>query len=321
MPKAVKGTAAVKEKAKQLKTLKVEEFCILDVQPNSYNPNRQSEHDFALLLRSIREDGFTQPIVCVRISQEMLDERAEDGRPDPALHNPDGTPRFKVDDIVIVDGEHRWRAIRELALEADPNVDLRTVMVPATIVPMGLTQARIATLRHNRARGSEDVQLAADVVCDLVELGAADWAQESLMMDDEEMQRLLEDIPAPEALADEEYKQAWAPTPGSAGNDNTEATNLGDRVSSASTRAADAQRSIEKRIASARTEEERQMIAMDSKTYRIVCAFVDDEARLVEHVLGKTPAQRLLELCQQDPIGVEFTAQATTETATPEATS
>lgn len=130
-----KGMAAVGKKASALERLVVEYVAVDSIKPNSYNPNRQTERDFELLLLSMKEDGFTQPIVCQRESRE------------------------------IVDGEHRWRAGRHLGLE----------MVPVVFVDMTMEQMRISTLRHNRARGSEDIDLSTKVLQDLRELGALDW--------------------------------------------------------------------------------------------------------------------------------------------------
>ena len=87
---------------------------------------------------------------------------------------------------------------------------------------MTYEQARIATLRHNRARGSEDIELTSEVLRDLENLGALDWAQDSLMMDDLELQRMLEDIPAPEAMGDEEFGTAWIPTDSNTEEDGVE---------------------------------------------------------------------------------------------------
>lgn len=58
-----KGRAQVEKKAVALERLTISYVAPDALKPNSYNPNRQSEHDFDLLLRSIQEDGFTQPII------------------------------------------------------------------------------------------------------------------------------------------------------------------------------------------------------------------------------------------------------------------
>ena len=113
---------------------------------------------------------------------------------------------------------------------------------------MGEAQAKIATLRHNRARGSEDIQMATDVLRDLESLGALDWAADSLDMDDTELQRLLEDIPAAESLAGDEFSEAWAP--GASGNQTTPGE--GGPVTISSTESGvNADRDRERRIAAA----------------------------------------------------------------------
>jgi hypothetical protein len=115
-----KGKAAVDKLNRRLETLSVEYVPVADIKGNPWNPNRQSEHEFELLRRSIREDGFTQPVVCVRVS-------AEDRKDD----------RFKgyqVGDVMIVDGEHRWRAAAEEGYDE----------IPVVIAPFTAVQARIA---------------------------------------------------------------------------------------------------------------------------------------------------------------------------------
>ena len=121
-----KGRKKVERKAVALERLNVEYTSIDSLKPNTYNPNRQSDHDFELLLRSMEEDGFTQPIV---------------------VNN----------DFVIIDGEHRWRAASSLGIKE----------IPIVKVNMSKEQMRISTIRHNRARGSHDVQLEAEVLRDL----------------------------------------------------------------------------------------------------------------------------------------------------------
>lgn len=265
-----KGSAEVDKKANALEKLVVEYVAVGDLKPNDYNPNRQSDHDFELLLRSMREDGFTQPVVALKATK------------------------------VIVDGEHRWRAGQALGYSE----------IPVVFVDMTPEQARIATLRHNRARGSEDVELAAAVLRDLAQLGALDWAQESLMLDDTELERLLEDIPAPEALADEEFSQAWIPgAPTHEGDPETLGTGIdatvqtvvtaapggGQQMQAMSVQAIEAARERERQLALAKTAEDRQRIqAEQQQFFRLMLLFQGDEAVLVRSVLGNEAAEKLL---------------------------
>ena len=222
-----------------LERLKVEYVGIDAVLPNTYNPNRQSEHDFTLLCKSIEEDGFTQPIIVLASSK------------------------------VIVDGEHRWRAAKHLGY----------TQVPVVFTAMSPEQARIATLRHNRARGSEDLELAAAVLRDLVKLGAAEQAQESLMLDDVEMQRLLDDV----ALPDEEVTGAeWLPQ----------------------AEPPQTLQELEEKRTAERAKDERKKFednargTAESDLYRVSLVFAGPEGGLVRAVLGNRPAIVLLELCQ-----------------------
>ena len=275
-----KGKAAVERKNKALEELEIEYIDLNAIKPNHYNPNRQSEHDFNLLLLSMREDGFTQPIVVVRMEPEHFEED-----PNLASHG------YEPGDIVIVDGEHRWRAAAQLASQG-----LNFQSIPVAFVPMNLAQAKIATLRHNRARGSEDFELSAQVLRDLQALGELEWAQDSLMLSDEEVNRLIEDVPAPEALAGDEFDPAWEPI--KQGEDAE--TQLSDRQSSATPAAVEAQREAEKRIAEARTEEERQAVRRDLDVARFALTFAGDEAKIVKSVIGSSPAATVLDLCRAE---------------------
>jgi ParB/RepB/Spo0J family partition protein len=265
-----KGRAQVERTGAALERLNVEYVPVSSVQPNAYNPNRQSEHDFALLKRSMSEDGFTQPVVAIRINE---------------AHRQDAKfARYSDGDVVIVDGEHRWRAAAELGLQE----------IPVVIVPMSVEQMRIATLRHNRARGSEDYELTAAVLRDLQELGAIEWASESLQMTDLELDSLLSDVPAPEALADEEFGTAWVP-----GTEKRDGLDYRDDSTNAITpEAVAAVRAAERKAAEAHTEEERAAARKDADLYRIVLTFTGEEGRIVKAVLGTAPAVRLVELCR-----------------------
>lgn len=263
-----KGKAQVEKKNAVLKALDVQYITHDKIVPNTYNPNRQSEDEFELLKRSMTEDGFTQPIVCVQHEEQ------------------EGMFR-------IVDGEHRWRCSKELGYAE----------IPIVVTPMTMEQARIATLRHNRARGSEDIELTANVLRDLESLGALDWAQDSLMMDDLELQRMLEDIPAPEAMAAEDWSGAWIPSDNDSAEDGVAGvehkTNDGIMVKSLTVEALNKQRQVEQIVAQAKTEEERKMAVKEANFYRLNLVFSGEEADTVKIALGENPAEKLLFMCNQ----------------------
>ena len=153
-----KGRKEIAKRTNALERLVIEYVSVASIRPNSYNPNQQSDHEFELLVRSIDEDGFTQPIVCQQATREF------------------------------VDGEHRWTAaivhhyLRKNGLEISTTNcrearDRRfevldaSLEIPVVFVDMSVEQMRIATLRHNKARGSHDIELEAAVLRDLQQLG------------------------------------------------------------------------------------------------------------------------------------------------------
>ena len=93
MTKRLEGKTrkAIEKTSEHLERLHVEYQPIDSIQPNEYNPNRQDEHTMELLLRSIEDNGFTQPVIINM-------------------------------DNVIVDGEHRWRAAQALGMAEIPIV-------------------------------------------------------------------------------------------------------------------------------------------------------------------------------------------------------
>lgn len=275
-----KGRKAVEKKARQLERLQIEYVPVGDLLPNPYNPNRQSEHDFELLLRSMEEDGFTQPILAVKITSEHLN--------DPVFS------RFQLGDMVIVDGEHRWNGAAKVGF----------VEIPVVFTDETPEQMRISTLRHNRARGSEDIELTAEILRDLEKLGAKDWAMDSLMMSQVELDRLIEDVPAPEALANDDYAEGW--TPDKAGSDiapveGRESTHDSGTWTNASTsEALKAHRDREKALQGAKTQEQREMISKDMSQgfYRVSLLLYGEDAEAAKAALKGAPAERLAELCR-----------------------
>jgi ParB-like chromosome segregation protein Spo0J len=298
MPTRRKGQAVIEKKNAALERLAIEYVPIGSIHPNTYNPNRQTEHEFTMLLRSILEDGFTQPVLVAQCDQG---------------HECEG---------VIVDGEHRWRAMQVLASIrayaasigklagelADAEWEQgRTYPMPGDTdiavvkLPMGEAQAKIATLRHNRARGSEDIELATDVLRDLERLGALEWAADSLDLSDDELNRLLADIPAPEALAGEEFTEAWQPA---TGTDEGARGQVTPSLYADSTDAgADAARRNHERLAAAKTDQDRQAVLASKDVFRLSLTFSGDEAAVVRKGLGDRPAVTIIEWCRDRASG------------------
>ncbi len=144
---------------------------------NDYNPNHVAPPEFKLLKTSILRSGWTQPIV--------INSKLE-----------------------IVDGFHRWTVGGDKEVMAMSDGKVPTVMINE-ITP---EEQRMATIRHNRARGKHSVVKMADIVNELItdynmldeEVG------EYLGMDSEEVERLkvYGDI---KRRAGKEFNQGWKP--------------------------------------------------------------------------------------------------------------
>ncbi len=129
--------------------------------PNDYNPNAVAPPEMKLLYDSIKADGYTMPIVC------YYDEAS--------------------DHYIIVDGFHRYRIMKEY-----PDIYEREKgVLPVSVINKPLDQRMASTIRHNRARGSHDVDLMSNIVKELHELGRSDaWIAKHLGMDRDEILRL-----------------------------------------------------------------------------------------------------------------------------------
>lgn len=159
---------------------RVEWLPIEDVQPNDYNPNSVAPTEMQLLLHSIQQDGYTQPIVTVK--------------------DPDTGKR------VIVDGFHRYRVMLT-------NTDLRDSTnghVPVVTLDKDINDRMASTVRHNRARGAHSVTGMSNMVFQMLENG---WSDEEICnelgMHPEELIRLKHITGFSKLFADHEYSRAW----------------------------------------------------------------------------------------------------------------
>ncbi len=264
-----KTRRAVSKQNKILERLKVEYVDVDFFKPNPYNPNRQSERDFALLCKSMEEDGFTQPVLVLT----------------------NGT---------IIDGEHRWRAARKLGFEK----------IPTVFTEMSAEQMRISTLRHNRARGSEDVELTAMLLRDLEKLGAKEYAKEELGITETEMEFLLEDTSATDALAGEEYTRAWEPVKATelaeeidqrmaSGEAFQAPTSRGvPLIKSFSPKAAKSILEMDEKLSTAKSFDEAQSIRREYHVHRVSVSFTGKEGQIVKVVLGKKSSEKLYAMCK-----------------------
>lgn len=108
------------------------------VEANDYNPNSVAPPEMKLLYRSIKEDWYTQPIVC------YYDEKKKK--------------------YVIVDWFHRHRVGKEYH-------DVREAVMwqlPIVVIDKDIKERKASTIRHNRARGKHSVDWMSDIVADLI---------------------------------------------------------------------------------------------------------------------------------------------------------
>ena len=112
------------------------------------------------------------------------------------------------DRYVIVDGFHRYRIAREY-----PDIlEREGGCLPVTVIDKPLDQRMASTVRHNRARGNHSVDLMANIVRELCELGRSDaWISRHLGMDADEILRLKQITGLAALFQNHSFGQAWEP--------------------------------------------------------------------------------------------------------------
>ena len=152
------------------------------VKPNDYNPNAVAPPEYELLYDSIREDGYTMPVVCYRDEDR--------------------------DEYIIVDGFHRYR----IMLDHDDIRVREGGMLPVTVIDKPIDCRMASTIRHNRARGSHNVDLMSNIIAELHELGRSDaWISKHLGMDEDEILRLKQITGLAALFKDVRFGRAWEP--------------------------------------------------------------------------------------------------------------
>ncbi len=150
--------------------------------PNDYNPNTVAPPELKLLYDSIREDGYTMPIVCYHDKEK--------------------------DKYIIVDGFHRYR----IMLDYPDIYEREGGMLPVSVIRKDIDHRMASTIRHNRARGSHDVDLMSNIIKELHELGRSDkWIAKHLGMDKDEILRLKQITGLAALFRDVEFSNAWEP--------------------------------------------------------------------------------------------------------------
>lgn len=150
------------------------------IRANSYNPNAVAPPEMRLLERSIREDGYTMPIVCYYLPDEDVYE--------------------------IVDGFHRWTVMMTCT-------DIRERergMMPVVTIDKDIGNRMASTIRHNRARGTHSIDLMVNIVAELVGSGMSDeWIAKNIGMDADELLRLKQISGLAALFKDRAFSKAW----------------------------------------------------------------------------------------------------------------
>lgn len=150
------------------------------IQANAYNPNSVAPPEMKLLYQSIKEDGYTMPIVCYYLEDQ--------------------------DKYEIVDGFHRYRTI----LENEDIYERENGCLPVVVIDKDISNRMASTIRHNRARGSHSIELMTNIVAELVESGMSDaWIMKNIGMDAEELLRLKQISGLAALFKDKDFSTAW----------------------------------------------------------------------------------------------------------------
>lgn len=149
---------------------------IKDISPNGYNPNRVAENELKLLLKSIRTDGLTMPIVCIET----------DGK------------------YVVVDGYHRYFLMsRSEELLKKNNGYVAVCVIKGTDV-IG------STIRHNKARGKHLVERDTFCIQQLAEQGKSiDEISRAIGFEPDRIKKYLGIYNPKYLFADKEYTKKY----------------------------------------------------------------------------------------------------------------
>lgn len=146
------------------------------VQANDYNPNVVAPPEMRLLELSIWEDGFTMPCVC------YYDREA--------------------DTYILVDGYHRYQVMKTSRRIFEREKGL----LPVVVIDKDLSNRMASTIRHNRARGTHNIELMCHIVAELDKAGMSDqWIMKHIGMDRDELLRLKQISGLADLFADKDF--------------------------------------------------------------------------------------------------------------------
>ena len=150
------------------------------IRAHSYNPNAVAPPEMKLLELSVWEDGYTMPVVCYYLPDEDIYE--------------------------IVDGYHRYTILKN----SKRIHDREKGMLPVVVIQKDESNRMASTIRHNRARGSHNIELMSNIVSELTKAGMSDaWILKHIGMDADELLRLKQITGLAELFKDKEFSNSW----------------------------------------------------------------------------------------------------------------
>jgi len=165
----------IKQPIDFVRWIPVEKVC-----PNDYNPNSVAKVEMGLLYKSIKHDGYTQPVVTIYDDEKDM--------------------------YVIVDGFHRYYTCKTNKDIYDRNKGY----LPCVVIEKDINERMAATVRHNRARGEHSVSGMGNMVFEMLSNG---WTDDEICnhlgMEPEEILKLKHITGFSKLFADKEFNKSW----------------------------------------------------------------------------------------------------------------
>lgn len=150
------------------------------VRANDYNPNAVAPPEMELLETSIWEDGYTQPVVTFYDAE--------------------------TDEYVVVDGFHRYLVCKN----SDRIREREEGLLPVVVIEKEMADRMASTIRHNRARGTHNIELMSSIVAELVEMGKGDpWICKHIGMSKDELLRLKQITGIAALFRNRDFSDSW----------------------------------------------------------------------------------------------------------------
>ena len=147
---------------------------------NSYNPNIVAPPEMKLLELSIWEDGYTMPCVCYYAEGDVYE---------------------------LVDGYHRYQVLKTSRRIYEREKGL----LPVSVIEKDISNRMASTIRHNRARGTHNIELMSEIIAELSRANMSDqWIMRHIGMERDELLRLKQITGLAELFADKEFSTGEA---------------------------------------------------------------------------------------------------------------